>query len=91
MTEHFLKPSGQASRGSEQGMAERVLDVQALEVAYGDVKVVFGVSLHVNKGELVGRVGGNGSGKSNDTGLHDQKSTPITYKPDYRLVSVCLN
>ncbi|MFC3835034.1 MULTISPECIES: ABC transporter ATP-binding protein [Deinococcus] len=43
---------------------ERVLDVRDLEVAYGEVQVVFGVSLHVDKGELVGLVGGNGSGKS---------------------------
>ncbi|WP_309572807.1 ABC transporter ATP-binding protein [Deinococcus sp.] len=43
---------------------KRVLDVRDLEVAYGEVQVVFGVSLHVDKGELVGLVGGNGSGKS---------------------------
>jgi branched-chain amino acid transport system ATP-binding protein len=48
-------------RVSEQ---EHILNVTDLEVAYGDVKVVFGVSLHVGKGELVGLVGGNGSGKS---------------------------
>lgn len=44
--------------------AEHVLKVNNLEVAYGEVQVVFGVSLHVAKGELVGLVGGNGSGKS---------------------------
>ena len=41
-----------------------VLSVRDLDVAYGEVQVVFGVSLHVAKGELVGLVGGNGSGKS---------------------------
>jgi branched-chain amino acid transport system ATP-binding protein len=60
MTEVGMKPGTQAAKTS----SERVLDVTDLEVAYGDVKVVFGVSLHVNKGELVGLVGGNGSGKS---------------------------
>jgi branched-chain amino acid transport system ATP-binding protein len=43
---------------------DRVLNVEHLEVAYGEVQVVFGVGLHVSKGELVGLVGGNGSGKS---------------------------
>lgn len=43
---------------------ERVLNASGLEVAYGEVQVVFGVGLHVDKGELVGLVGGNGSGKS---------------------------
>ncbi|WP_216326606.1 ABC transporter ATP-binding protein [Deinococcus aestuarii] len=43
---------------------DRVLSAEGLEVAYGEVQVVFGVGLHVDKGELVGLVGGNGSGKS---------------------------
>ncbi|UBV44791.1 ABC transporter ATP-binding protein (plasmid) [Deinococcus taeanensis] len=50
----------QASRAA----SDRVLEASGIEVAYGEVQVVFGVSLHVDKGELVGLVGGNGSGKS---------------------------
>ncbi|MBX3142180.1 MAG: ABC transporter ATP-binding protein [Trueperaceae bacterium] len=42
----------------------RVLDVVDADLGYGELQVVFGVSLHVNAGELVGLVGGNGSGKS---------------------------
>jgi branched-chain amino acid transport system ATP-binding protein len=41
-----------------------ILEVENLELGYGSLKVVFGVSLHVDEGELVGLVGGNGSGKS---------------------------
>lgn len=43
---------------------DRVLDVIETDLGYGELQVVFGVSLHVNRGELVGLVGGNGSGKS---------------------------
>jgi branched-chain amino acid transport system ATP-binding protein len=45
-------------------MTEALLDVQNLDLAYGDVQVVFGVSLEVRERELIGLVGGNGSGKS---------------------------
>ena len=44
--------------------SERILDVINVDLGYGEVQVVFGVSLHVQRGELVGLVGGNGSGKS---------------------------
>ena len=43
---------------------ERVIEAQNVDVTYGEVQVVFGVSLHVDKGELVGLVGGNGGGRS---------------------------
>jgi len=41
-----------------------ILDVQNVGLGYGTLQVVFDVSMHVNQGELVGLVGGNGSGKS---------------------------
>ncbi|HZJ08965.1 MAG TPA: ABC transporter ATP-binding protein [Trueperaceae bacterium] len=47
-----------------QASDRRMLDVVEVDLGYGEVQVVFGVSLHVDSGELVGLVGGNGSGKS---------------------------
>ena len=41
-----------------------VLEVRDVDLGYGELRVVFGVSLHVGPSELVGLVGGNGSGKS---------------------------
>jgi branched-chain amino acid transport system ATP-binding protein len=41
-----------------------ILDVENVDLGYGTLKVVFGASLRVARGELVGLVGGNGSGKS---------------------------
>jgi branched-chain amino acid transport system ATP-binding protein len=45
-------------------MGDTILQVENVDLGYGTLKVVFGASLHVNRGELVGLVGGNGSGKS---------------------------
>jgi branched-chain amino acid transport system ATP-binding protein len=41
-----------------------LLEVKDLDFAYGDVHVLHGVSLSVEKGEIVTLVGGNGAGKS---------------------------
>jgi branched-chain amino acid transport system ATP-binding protein len=41
-----------------------ILEVKDLDIAYGDVQVVFDMNLHIMRQELVGLVGGNGSGKS---------------------------
>lgn len=43
---------------------EVILKVQGVDLGYGSLQVVFGISLDVSKNELVGLVGGNGSGKS---------------------------
>ncbi len=41
-----------------------MLSVSDLEVSYGDYQVIWGVSLEVNRGEVVSLLGPNGSGKS---------------------------
>jgi len=43
---------------------EELLSVEGLSVAYGDLKVVFDVSAHVHKGEIVVLAGRNGAGKT---------------------------
>ena len=41
-----------------------LLEVRDINVAYGDVQVIYDLSLHVDKGEVVSIIGGNGAGKS---------------------------
>jgi len=41
-----------------------LLEVKNIEVFYGDVQVIFDLSLKVEEGEVVSIIGGNGAGKS---------------------------
>ena len=41
-----------------------MLEVSGLEVSYGAIRAVRGVSLRAGKGELVALLGANGAGKS---------------------------
>ncbi len=41
-----------------------LLQIKGLEVRYGAIDAIKGVSLHVNAGEIVTIIGGNGAGKS---------------------------
>jgi len=41
-----------------------MLKVNNIDVAYGDVEVLHGVSLNINSGELVAVIGANGAGKT---------------------------
>jgi len=43
---------------------DNILDVAGLKVAYGGIKAVKGIDLHVNRGELVTLIGANGAGKT---------------------------
>jgi branched-chain amino acid transport system ATP-binding protein len=45
-------------------MAEALLEVEALETGYGEVQVLWGVSLSANRGRLTSIVGANGAGKT---------------------------
>ncbi len=41
-----------------------LLEVENIDVFYDDVQAVWGISLNVNEGEVVGIIGANGAGKS---------------------------
>jgi len=45
-------------------MAENILNIAGLKVAYGGIKAVKGIDLHVDRGELVTLIGANGAGKT---------------------------
>ncbi|HEY8826556.1 MAG TPA: ABC transporter ATP-binding protein [Jatrophihabitantaceae bacterium] len=41
-----------------------MLDVDDIEVRYGNIRALKGISFHVNKGEIVAMLGANGAGKT---------------------------
>jgi ABC-type branched-subunit amino acid transport system ATPase component len=49
--------------------AEHELDIDDISVSFGGVKALSDVSLHVDKGEIVGLMGPNGAGKSTMVGV----------------------
>lgn len=49
-------------------MTERLLEIENLHFSYGEIRVLHGVSLHVDKGEIVCLIGANGAGKSTTLG-----------------------
>ena len=61
-----------------------MLDIKKLEVAYGGIKAIKGISFHVNEGELVTLIGANGAGKSSTlralSGLIRPAGGSVTYK-----------
>ena len=45
-------------------MADKLLEVRDIDVRYGGIEAVRGISMSVSEGELVTLIGGNGAGKS---------------------------
>ncbi|MBD0349445.1 MAG: ABC transporter ATP-binding protein [Thermoleophilia bacterium] len=64
-------------------MAEPVLELDELEVRYGPVAAVRGVSLRLERGEIVGLIGPNGAGKS--TTMHAVAGLVPVYAGNVRL------
>ena len=64
-------------------MSEPLLKVENLEVYYGVIRALKGISFHVNRGEIVSLIGANGAGKTTTlhtvTGLVRPKNGSITY------------
>lgn len=76
-----------------------ILKVKDLEVYYGVIRAIKGISFAVNKGEIIALIGANGAGKTTIlqtvTGLIPAKSGKIFYEekeitkvPGHRLVSM---
>ena len=64
-------------------MANTLLKVSGLKVAYGGIQAVKGISFNVDEGELVSLIGANGAGKTTTlkaiTGLQPARSGDIEY------------
>jgi branched-chain amino acid transport system ATP-binding protein len=57
------EPIGEAAPAPAPA-ADRVLDLDALQVFYGNIEALKGVSMYVMRGEIVTLIGSNGAGKS---------------------------
>ena len=80
-------------------MSEHLLEVKELEVYYGVINALKGISFYVDKGEIVSLIGANGAGKTTTlhtiTGLIRPKNGSIIYKgtdlrhtPAHKIVSM---
>ena len=76
-----------------------MLEVRDLEVYYGVIQAIKGISFDVNQGEIVALIGANGAGKTTTlhtiTGLISAKTGKIVYEgtditrvPGYKLVGM---
>jgi branched-chain amino acid transport system ATP-binding protein len=65
-----------------------LLEVRNIDVSYGDVQVIFDLSLNVGKGEVVSIIGGNGAGKSTLLRTLSGLMTPTNGDIEFEGVSV---
>jgi branched-chain amino acid transport system ATP-binding protein len=68
---------------NQRRVENKMLKIDNLEVAYGNIKAIKGISLEVNQGEIVTLIGSNGAGKSTTlraiSGILKPKSGSITF------------
>ena len=68
---------------NQRRVENNMLKIDNLEVAYGNIKAIKGISLEVNQGEIVTLIGSNGAGKSTTlraiSGILKPKSGSITF------------
>jgi branched-chain amino acid transport system ATP-binding protein len=65
-------------------MADPLLAVDAIDVFYGDVQVLYGLSLEVHEGEIVTLLGSNGAGKTTTlraiSGIRPPRAGDVRYR-----------
>src|SRR5580692_7019610 len=54
----------EATQPSRPPVGDKLLDVDDIEVRYGAIRALKGLSFHVNEGEIVALLGANGAGKT---------------------------
>jgi branched-chain amino acid transport system ATP-binding protein len=83
--------------GHSEPVSDVILEVENLEVHYGAVKALCGVSLTLKKGEIVTLIGANGAGKSTTlrtimglvppvSGSVSYRGVRLTGKPTFKIV-----
>ena len=76
-----------------------LLNVENLEVSYGLIKAIKGISFHVEEGEIVALIGSNGAGKTTtmhavsklmepDTGKIEFAGNDVTRYPAHKIVAL---
>src|SRR3989338_1695796 len=73
-------------------MSQQLLQIKNLESWYGKVKILDGVNIHVDEGEIVSLIGPNGAGKStvlkNIFGLIQKRHGEILFNVDERHINL---
>jgi branched-chain amino acid transport system ATP-binding protein len=77
-------PAPTQPAGTDRNGATRMLEISDLQVFYGNIHALKGISVHIDAGEIVTLIGANGAGKSTTlnavSGLIRPRSGSIVYQ-----------
>jgi branched-chain amino acid transport system ATP-binding protein len=76
MAPERLAPGESAAVADQRTAGERILELDDIHVYYGNIHALKGVTVHVDRGEIVTLIGSNGAGKSTTL-----KTISGTHKP----------